>query len=123
MDINYHDFSQYIRSHKHYVWKNVIFQSLEKSESNSNYFEFSELRKVFHAMIYDYGVNGLGYVDMQIYNEQIKSYAGQFMQLFNKEFVPNIMKHANIYAPRHAINDEVTKQQLFQFISIVPQFL
>ena len=76
LDIHFWDFVQYVASHRNHVWKAVVLKVVafrKKTPSPSSgtaaatKFSVKCTAAVLKALLLDYGRNGLGNVNMEIY--------------------------------------------------------
>lgn len=71
LDIHFWDLVQYVNSHRNHVWKAVVLKAvaLRKRTPSSSITKFSAkcTSSVLKALLFDYGRNGLGNVNMEIY--------------------------------------------------------
>jgi len=119
MDIHYYDFVQYVMSHTGHVWKKVIqplvaHKQKQKRKSNAG-IDIKRMEQVLQKVLVDYGRNGLGNVNMEIYSTQIKEYANHLSKLFHEYRQQNSNANASPTDPL------VTQQQFFEFVRAVPQ--
>merc|ERR1712154_415349 len=84
MDIHFWDFVQYINSHKFHIWKKVINKLINNKKSKINKFQRNRISEIIKQTLIDYGRNGLGNVNMEIYETQIKEYTNHLTKLFNE---------------------------------------
>merc|ERR1712154_41875 len=116
MDIHYWDFVQYAQSHKQHIWKKVINKLLLSNKSKQqkviNKFNINKISKVLKQTLIDYGRNGLGNVNMEIYSNQIQEYTLHLTKLFN-EYI-----HSQLFTEKK--KEHITKKQFFEFLSYIP---
>lgn len=74
LDIHFWDLVQYVNSHRNHVWKAVVLKAVAinkkssgQSTSKATKFNVKWMAPVLKAVLLDYGRNGLGNINMEIY--------------------------------------------------------
>eukprot|EP01083_Nonionella_stella_P015540 43479_1 len=113
MDMHYFDFVQYVNSHKGHVWKTVVHKAIKskKKKKDLSKLNMNKIGKVMEAMLMDYGKNGLGNMNMEIYHNQIREYSTHLTRLFSE------YKSTQLQTVQ---KNSIHKMQFFEFIACIP---